>query len=223
MNEIKQFFGKNLKRLRVSKGYTQERLSELIGINQRQLTRIETGKSFPSFTTLDSICNALCISADELFNFSDFCELKKDGTNNILYYTASKTTNNVVILKEKFPQYYTCENSLYDKENSLSSIEVADEDQMSKMSVKLQKPIFVEYIEDGVPSKKIIYNPDGTSSVEIKLLKNEKLFNKIIDDINNIKSSMPKLKFLNLALKCFDDKSSIEKMQNILEGMSLKN
>ena len=58
MGEIRQNFGRHLKSLRKNCGFTQEQLSEKIGINQRQLTRIETGKSFPSFETLDAIISA---------------------------------------------------------------------------------------------------------------------------------------------------------------------
>ena len=71
MNEIRTYFGRNLKRIRKLKGLPQELLAEKTGLERRQITRIETGKSFPSFRTLDSLCCALDVSPSELFNFSE--------------------------------------------------------------------------------------------------------------------------------------------------------
>ena len=48
MSYLKKAFGKKLKFIRKAKGLTQEKLGELIDINQRQLTRIECGKNYKS-------------------------------------------------------------------------------------------------------------------------------------------------------------------------------
>ena len=61
MSYLKKAFGKKLKFIRKAKGLTQEKLGELIDINQRQLTRIECGKNFPSADTLEKICYFLKI------------------------------------------------------------------------------------------------------------------------------------------------------------------
>ena len=134
MNEIKTYFGKNLKKLRKIKGYSQEVLAEKIGIDRRQLTRIETGKSYPSFATLNSICDALDISPSLLFDFSDFIE--KSVKNEFL-------TENQLIINE----------------------------------------------------------------IKLKL--------------NEYEHSKPKLQFIKLAIQCLDDKSAIDKIQNVLHGMLL--
>ena len=49
----------NLKELRKIRNFTQEKLAESIGINLRQLARIEAGESFVSSDTLLKICTAL--------------------------------------------------------------------------------------------------------------------------------------------------------------------
>lgn len=72
MSVIKDYFGKKLKILRKNNKLTQEELSEMIGINQRQLTRIETGKSYPSFKTVEAICEKLNIKPHDLFDFEEF-------------------------------------------------------------------------------------------------------------------------------------------------------
>lgn len=77
MQNLNSNFGKNLKLIRLTKNLTQEKLSELIEIDQRQLTRIETGNSFPSAKTIERLCAALNVPVSELFNFGqeDFnCE-----------------------------------------------------------------------------------------------------------------------------------------------------
>ena len=113
MGEIKKYFGKNLKRLRKRKGYSQEVLAEKIGIYRRQLTRIETGKSFPSIKTLDCICEKLEVLPSQLFDFSEFNDVQNEETKNVLYYVAQKQSKNLAILKE------ICENlQEYEKNTS---------------------------------------------------------------------------------------------------------
>lgn len=50
MNNIE--FGKRLRELRKSRGYTQQILAEKAEINEKHLSRVENGKYFPSYATL---------------------------------------------------------------------------------------------------------------------------------------------------------------------------
>ena len=50
---IKKELGKQIKRLRIANGYTQEKLSELIEISQRALSSIELGNNFATAETID--------------------------------------------------------------------------------------------------------------------------------------------------------------------------
>ncbi len=59
-------FGKKLKELRKSKGYTQQALSELIGIDEKHLSRLENGKYFPTYSTLNKLLNVLGVNINEL-------------------------------------------------------------------------------------------------------------------------------------------------------------
>ena len=56
---IKLEIGKQIKKLRIDNGYTQEKLSELIGISQRALSSIESGKNFISAETLENLLKIL--------------------------------------------------------------------------------------------------------------------------------------------------------------------
>ena len=59
-------FGKKLKELRKSKGYTQQILAEKAGIDEKHLSRIENGKYFPSYLTLNKLLNALGTSVTQM-------------------------------------------------------------------------------------------------------------------------------------------------------------
>ena len=67
---LKTAFGENLKYLRKSKGLTQERLAEILGISHRQLSRIEAGDNFPSVETLEKIKVQLQKNIEEITAFS---------------------------------------------------------------------------------------------------------------------------------------------------------
>ena len=58
--------GKRIKKKRVEKGFTQERLSELIGVGPSHMSHMESGKTVPSMDVFIALCNVLECSADEL-------------------------------------------------------------------------------------------------------------------------------------------------------------
>lgn len=67
---IKKQLGIKIKRLRQSKGYSQEQFAEAIGVATRTLCGIETGKNFLTADTLEKILTTLEISPEELFAVS---------------------------------------------------------------------------------------------------------------------------------------------------------
>jgi len=62
-------FGENLRKLRLSKGFTQEQLANELGIEISQISRIERGVINTSVTTLYAISKTLQIDVSELFAF----------------------------------------------------------------------------------------------------------------------------------------------------------
>lgn len=64
---IKQELGQKIKRMRISRGLTQEGLAELVDVSQRTLSGIEIGENFITADTLDRIIKALNTTAEELF------------------------------------------------------------------------------------------------------------------------------------------------------------
>ena len=63
-------FGSRVKELRKAKKITQEKLAELIGVEQQQICRIEKGGCFTTMETLEKMAEALDVPVDELFNFA---------------------------------------------------------------------------------------------------------------------------------------------------------
>lgn len=58
--------GRRIKQKRIEKGFTQERLSELIGVGPSHMSHLESGKTVPSMEVFITLCNVLTCSADEL-------------------------------------------------------------------------------------------------------------------------------------------------------------
>ncbi len=71
---IKNILGKNIKKAREARNISQEKFSELIGIGASALSKIESGKSYPTIQTLEQIVKILKIKpyilyiTDEDFN-----------------------------------------------------------------------------------------------------------------------------------------------------------
>ena len=68
MKDIKYLLGQRIKELRKVQGLSQLQLAELANIDQRSLSHIECGNTFPSKILLD-LSKALNITLPELFDF----------------------------------------------------------------------------------------------------------------------------------------------------------
>lgn len=60
--------GKNLKQIRKSYGYTQERLAEEMECSARYISDIEQDRAKPSYENLVKICNIFNVSLDDIFS-----------------------------------------------------------------------------------------------------------------------------------------------------------
>ena len=81
MSYLKKGFGENVKFIRKSRNLTQEKLAELINIDQRQLARIEAGESFVTAETIEKICENLSVTVKDLFNIENNENLTFDVIN----------------------------------------------------------------------------------------------------------------------------------------------
>lgn len=73
----KELLGKRIKELRKAKNFKQEFLAEKLGIEPRQLSKLETGKHYPSFETIIGLLEVFDITFEELLNFNHLQDKKK--------------------------------------------------------------------------------------------------------------------------------------------------
>lgn len=92
MSSLKSKFGKRIKELRKSNGYTQEDVAEKIGIEPTNLSKMENGLHFPQSEKLEKLAKVFKISVMELFNFEHFQdkELLLKEINEFLLSTCDK-------------------------------------------------------------------------------------------------------------------------------------
>jgi len=69
-NNLQRQLGKSIQLHRKTRGYSQEKFAELIGIATNTLSSIETGNAFMTAPTLEKILEILNVSPVDLFNFS---------------------------------------------------------------------------------------------------------------------------------------------------------
>ena len=59
-------FGENLKRLRVAKGFTQEKVAELLDISKQSVSRWENNTTYPDISFLPTLASFYCVTVDSL-------------------------------------------------------------------------------------------------------------------------------------------------------------
>lgn len=77
--ELRQQFGRNLRRLRLLRDLTQEQFAEAAGISVDFLSLIERGRNAPSFETLEAIAEALHVRVMNLFDFGQRASRPRGG------------------------------------------------------------------------------------------------------------------------------------------------
>lgn len=90
--DIKKQLGQKIKYYRKAKGFSQERLAELIDISPKSLGNVETGRYFMSLENLQKLFGALDIDPYELFIFDK--EAPKDVVYNDVVKKLEKFKNN---------------------------------------------------------------------------------------------------------------------------------
>ncbi len=67
---LKQDLGQRIQHLRKGKKLTQEVLAEMVGIDPKNISKIENGNNYPAAETLSAIAKALDVDVYELFVFN---------------------------------------------------------------------------------------------------------------------------------------------------------
>ncbi len=85
-----QFLGDQIRAARKAKGYTLEKVAEILDVSTTFIGQIERAKGIPSLDTLVKIANALEVSIDSLL----FCDLnEKAGDSYFLSQVAALTAD----------------------------------------------------------------------------------------------------------------------------------
>lgn len=100
---LKHDLGQKIQRLRKERKITQEKLAEMVGIDPKNISRIEIGNNYPTAENLCAIAAALNVDVYELFVFNNipFDQMRQEiveALNNdktVLYlYKCLKTEKN---------------------------------------------------------------------------------------------------------------------------------
>ena len=100
------YFGENLKRLRLEKNLTQEKLADFLGVSFQSISKWERGDTYPDITMLPSIASFFNVSVDELLGVD---KAKEEEDIKRLLEEHDNFTDNKLIkesiynLKEKYP------------------------------------------------------------------------------------------------------------------------
>lgn len=68
-NKRLEIIGKQIQGLRKNKGYSQTKLSVLLGITREHLSKVERGVTYPSLKLLFDICDTLGVKSSDLIVF----------------------------------------------------------------------------------------------------------------------------------------------------------
>lgn len=68
-NSLQLIVGKNIQRIRESKGISQQELAAKCNFEKSNMSRLEAGRVNPTLSTLEKVSKALGISLAELFTF----------------------------------------------------------------------------------------------------------------------------------------------------------
>lgn len=214
MSDFKKKFGANLKKIRKIRNLTQEKLSELIEVHHRQMSKIETGENFPSSKTIEKLCCVLKVSPASLFDFEFIYdgEVLMTGTDNEVVFFKAIKQDNLIILKDYNGQKITQEDdSFCDSEKRLRNL-----------ACKTGKSITVEYFEDGQRIKTLVYAPDGgirpLSDEATHITQDAENLMKLFESVNNHHEYTD---FIKLAIESIEDDASLERLEFMINGIKL--
>lgn len=101
-NKLKLLLGCKIKELRELRDLTQEQFCAKINLEQPNLSKLENGKNFPSFTTFLSILEVLQVNPNDILNFLNVysnIEMNDELDREIFKYISGlpKTTKQVLL------------------------------------------------------------------------------------------------------------------------------
>ena len=100
MENIKILFGKKIKELRKKRNYTQAQLAEIVNVDDKHISCIESGKNFPSADLIYRLSYALGVEVKDLFEF--YYHQTPQNLKNETKLLLDKLNNEELILAYKY-------------------------------------------------------------------------------------------------------------------------
>ena len=93
MQTAKELLGARIREVRKARQLSQERLAEKVGLEPKQISRIEGGKSSPSMDTLEAIARELQVDMKDLLDYQHLQEEEpiEDQALRLLHMMDDKT------------------------------------------------------------------------------------------------------------------------------------
>lgn len=96
MSSIKVLFGRKIKEYRKRRHYTQAQLAELVNVDDKHISCIESGKNFPSPELIERFAKALSVEPNDLFEFY-YLEDPNDLKSEIIMMLEHLTDEDLVL------------------------------------------------------------------------------------------------------------------------------
>lgn len=100
MESIKTLFGRKIKELRLKKHFTQAKLAELVNVDNKHISCIESGKNFPSPDLIERLSKAFEVEPKDFFEFYHLEEI--DDLKKSISKMLEKLDKNDLILTYKY-------------------------------------------------------------------------------------------------------------------------
>ena len=88
--DTKKLLGLKIREIRRSRKITQEKLSEIIDMDNGYISKVEAGQNFPSLKTLEKIASVLDVELVDFFHFTQDKEIDYKSEINKIYDRLNK-------------------------------------------------------------------------------------------------------------------------------------
>lgn len=99
LKNYKKILSQNIKEKRKAMGITQYQLAEMLNVEDKYISRLETGTSTPSFALLEKLSNILNINLSEFFVTENTIE-KEELINQIILKLKRTNIKNLTIISK---------------------------------------------------------------------------------------------------------------------------
>lgn len=200
-------FGEKMKKIRIEKGLSQQRLGKKLGIKQQTVAQYEKAIYAPKYETVEKIATALDCKISDLCEYYDAVRVQPDISKILKRYNARKTSTNKKT-NDNFSEMQI-DSSAYEHSHSYAnSAEELDKRQ----------------IENGKKRDNNIHKYDASIHAEItpEQIEIDRIQNKLLNDKENITEE--EAKFYSNYYTSEQYKNSFKRLKEVAqEGLEIIN